>query len=67
MRCHQQEHRGPRPSDISIGYLQRLNASLHLLRDQQPEEYQRAMALLAAMVEHNRAGTPAPAAGDPSR
>mgnify|MGYP000290273721 CR=1 FL=1 len=63
MRCHQQEHRGPRPSDISIGYLQRLNASLHRLRDQQPEEYQRAMALLAATVEHTRAGDPGAGSG----
>lgn len=62
-----QEYRGPRPTDISIGYLQRLNTSLHSLRDQRPEEYQRAMALLAAMVEQNGAGNPEPASSGPPR
>lgn len=51
-----QEYRGPRPTDISIGYLQRLNASLEDLRQQRPDEYRRAMRMLAAIVEQNGAG-----------
>lgn len=62
-----QEHRGPRPSDISVGYLQRLDASLHSLREQRPEEYQRAMALLAAIVAQNGVGNLQPASSGPPR